>query len=87
MTAAIGPGVGVGVEVGPGVGLGVGVGVAPDIWNVIVSRGGLLLFCRLLKRCALFAFTSSPKTTQPKLLVGFVTQDWTSATMPEPLQL
>ena len=69
-------GVGVGVGVAVGEAVGVGLGVEAVYW--IVSTGGLAL-SRVSNRFAVALADSSPKTSQPKLVVGLSSHDCTSA--------
>jgi hypothetical protein len=82
LAVAVGVGVGVidGVAVGVGVAVGeaVGVGVGVDTVYWIVSTGGVAL-SRASKRFAVALADSSPKTSQPKLVVGLSSHDCTSA--------
>jgi hypothetical protein len=54
---------------------------------VTVNCGGLLLFSRLLNRCAVPAVISLPRMTHPKLLAGLETHACTSVTNPLPLHV
>ena len=84
---AVGVGVGVGV-VGVGVAVGevVGVGLGVDAVYWIVSTGGLAL-SRVSNRFAVALTDSSPRTSQPKLMVGLSSHDCTSATICTELQV
>src|SRR5437867_4484587 len=75
-------GVGVGVAVGEVVGVGVGI----DAVYWIVSTGGLAL-SRVSNRFAVALPDSSPRTSQPKLMVGLSSHDCTSATICTELQV
>ena len=75
-------GVGVGVAVGEVVGVGVGV----DAVYWIVSTGGLAL-SRVSNRFAVALPDSSPRTSQPKLMVELSSHDCTSATICAELQV
>ena len=77
----VGVGVGVAVGVGDAVGVGVDVGVGvPDGTYVIARTGGLVL-SRVSNRLAVGDDTSSPNTSQPKLLAGLSNHPCTSATI------
>ena len=82
LAVAVGVGVGVGVAVGEAVGVGVGV----DAVYWIVSTGGLAL-SRVSNRFAVALPDSSPRTSQPKLMVGLSSHDCTSATICAELQV
>ena len=77
-------GVGVGVDVGVVVGEAVGVGADTVYW--IVNTGGLPL-SRVSNRFAVALPDSSPRTSQPKLMVGLSSHDCTSATICGELQV
>src|SRR5882724_787266 len=77
-------GLGVGVDVAVGEAVGVGVGVDVVYW--IVSTGGLAL-SRVSNRLAVALPDSSPRTSQPKLMVGLSSHDCTSATICAELQV
>jgi hypothetical protein len=72
--------VAVGVTVEVGVGLTVAVGVGVGAVYSIVKTGGLEL-SRVSKRFAVELVDSSPRTSQPKLLDGSSSQDWTSVSI------
>ena len=88
LAVAVGVGVGVvgGVGVGVAVGEVVGVGVGVDAVYWIVSTGGLAL-SRVSNRFAVALPDSSPRTSQPKLMVGLSSHDCTSATICAELQV
>ena len=90
LAVAVGVGVGVvggvGVGVGVAVGEAVGVGVGVDAVYWIVSTGGLAL-SRVSNRFAVALPDSSPRTSQPKLMVGLSSHDCTSATICAELQV
>src|SRR6266480_4365393 len=84
---AVAVGVGVGVVGGVGVGVAVGgVGVGVDAVYWIVSTGGLAL-SRVSNRFAVALPDSSPRTSQPKLMVGLSSHDCASATNCAELQV
>jgi len=88
LAVAVGVGVGVvgGVGVGVAVGEVVGVGVGVDAVYWIVSTGGLAL-SRVSNRFAVALPDSSPRTNQPKLMVGLSSHDCASATICAELQV
>ena len=83
VTAAVGVAVGVAVavavavDVGVGLAVAVGVGVGVDAVYSIVKTGGLAL-SRVSKRFAVELVDSSPRSSQPKLIDGSFSHDWTS---------
>ena len=88
VSVGVGVGVfdGVGVGVGVAVGEAVGVGVPVDAVYWMVSTGGLAL-SRVSNRFAVALPDSSPRTSQPKLMVGLSSHDCTSATICAELQV
>jgi len=84
VTAAVGVAVGVAVAVAVavdvGVGLAVAVGVGVDAVYSIVKTGGLAL-SRVSKRFAVELVDSSPRSSQPKLIDGSFSHDWTSVSI------
>jgi len=88
VSVGVGVGVfdGVGVGVGVAVGEAVGVGVGVDAVYWIVSTGELAL-SRVSNRFAVALPDSSPRTSQPKLMVGLSSHDCTSATICAELQV
>ncbi len=85
---AVGVGVieGVGVGVGVAVGEAVGVGLGIDVVYWIASAGGMAL-SRVSNRFAVALPDSSPRTSQPKLMVELSSHDCTSATICAELQV
>src|SRR5438067_8228413 len=78
----VGEGVGVGVAVGEAVGVGLGI----DVVYWIASAGGMAL-SRVSNRFAVALPDSSPRTSQPKLMVELSSHDCTSATICAELQV
>jgi hypothetical protein len=89
VVVGLGVGVGVAVTVAVAVGVVVAVGVAETVAVAVgvalgagpvysmVSTGGLAL-SRVSNRLAVPGVDSSPRTSQPKLLAGSFSHDWTS---------
>jgi hypothetical protein len=80
VAVAVALAVDVAVAVAVAVGLAVAVGVGVDAVYSIVKTGGLAL-SRVSKRFAVELVDSSPRSSQPKLIDGSFTHDWTSVSI------
>ena len=80
VAVAVALAVDVAVAVAVAVGLAVAVGVGVDPVYSMVKTGGLAL-SRVSKRFAVELVDSSPRSSQPKLIDGSFSHDWTSVSI------
>ena len=80
VAVAVALAVDVAVAVAVAVGLAVAVGVGVDAVYSMVKTGGLGL-SRVSKRFAVELVDSSPRSSQPKLIDGSFSHDWTSVSI------